>query len=195
MAPSQDWLFVRSARAMLARDAGAGVDIKSAETLVLGPECRRFSYAELDTATNGYPDANVIGEGGFGKARGCFPTCSCLLPGQRWLTGWRLWATHSRVHMFAVCQQRGHGVSYRQHDHEASCLVSVLTMLAGSGPQRHPVTRCMGLTMHDALRAGVPGRPGRRQIHCREEARPARHAGLHVDPFWKLQTPVEGSRD
>ena len=61
-------LSVRAARAMLARDAGAGVDIKSAETLVLGPECRRFSYAELETATNGYPDANVIGEGGFGKA-------------------------------------------------------------------------------------------------------------------------------
>ena len=57
------------ARAMLARDAGAGVDIKSAETLVLGPECRRFSYAELETATNGYTDAGVIGEGGFGKAR------------------------------------------------------------------------------------------------------------------------------
>ena len=58
-----------AARAMLARDAGAGVDIKSAETLVLGPECRRFSYAELETATNGYPDANVIGEGGFGKVQ------------------------------------------------------------------------------------------------------------------------------
>ena len=54
---------------MLARDAGAGVDIKSAEKLVLGPDCRRFSYAELDTATNGYTEANVIGEGGFGKVR------------------------------------------------------------------------------------------------------------------------------
>jgi hypothetical protein len=52
---------------MLARDAGAGVDIKSAEKLVLGPDCRRFSYAELETATNGYTEANVIGEGGFGK--------------------------------------------------------------------------------------------------------------------------------
>ena len=54
---------------MLARDAGACMDIKSAEKLVLGPDCRRFSYAELDTATNGYTEANVIGEGGFGKVR------------------------------------------------------------------------------------------------------------------------------
>ena len=50
-------------------DAGVGLDVKRAEDLQLSPECRRYSYAELDTATDGYKEENVVGEGGFGKVR------------------------------------------------------------------------------------------------------------------------------
>lgn len=57
-------------------DAGTGFEIKAAEALVLGPDCQHFSLAELETATQGYPEGNVVGEGGFGKARApALPSC------------------------------------------------------------------------------------------------------------------------
>jgi len=176
-------LSLRAARAMLARDAGAGVDIKSAETLVLGPECRRFSYAELDTATNGYPDANVIGEGGFGKARGVFPagSCSCVDGA----------GSRGRAPSMANCRVPEGGapargsLGLRLSDSQCAILLRALT-----GPRQQiadtkasPLVCRGSFDMCRAPCAGVPGHPGERQVHRSEEARPARHAGLHVGPL------------
>ena len=46
-----------------------GMELKTVEELQLGPDCRKFTYAQLETATKGYPETQVVGEGGFGKAR------------------------------------------------------------------------------------------------------------------------------
>ena len=56
-------------------DAGYGMELKTAEVLQLGPDCQRYTYAELEVATKGYLETHVVGEGGFGKAR-CIPCCS-----------------------------------------------------------------------------------------------------------------------
>ena len=162
---------------MLARDAGAGVDIKSAETLVLGPECRRFSYGELETATNGYPDANVIGEGGFGKVRAgsahAAATTNAGPPGSgrpvNVLQRAKADGALSFGRALMVAEQLPHWLvhtSWPSVDPVASIILYDLTCLSPC--------------------AGVPGHPGGWQVHCGEEAGSTRHAGQQLPA--KLRT-------
>lgn len=58
-----------AARTVLGNDSWIGFQRRAAEALVLGPACQHFSLEELQTATQSYSEANVLGEGGFGKAR------------------------------------------------------------------------------------------------------------------------------
>lgn len=58
-----------AANTAMARDAGAGVDIRPAGTVQVASGGRHFTFKELEIATGGFSEDMIIGEGCFGQVR------------------------------------------------------------------------------------------------------------------------------